>query len=1186
MKKRRLLFATLIAAICAVFGVFAVACGDNNPGEEQNQSTFSVVFNVQGHGTAPDTVRNLQSGAKVTKPTDPTAEGFVFEGWYKETACTNEWNFDTDTVTKSTILYAKWTEETFTFTYDVQGHGTAPAPVTGVKKNAVVQAADDPTAEGFIFLGWYKEAVCTNEWDFNTDTVTADTTVYAKWEAAHVVTIESAAQFAVDGLVYFTVPVEGQYRITTDGLIRGKSYKLDGGDFIVRYDGETEEYLAKGTHTMNVSTDSAFTATVAFDAYNLPLTDELTYRSTTYQLKVNSLSTTGLHAVAFGTFDNDNHDNDDLNNQIRAYSIVDGCYLAKVGEMNGSGAFKTDYEVKLKFVTTGNKVTSIEVYEREGTEWNTTVAETLTIPVYAKDNVKTVNYTSNSAGTSVNETIVDPLPYVYLDVAAWIGKWVDIVSEDELSIYWVEDINVGVNGSVLTVDYLPGSREPIDIKFDYSQTFRLLPAAGNEYTMIAVRPATGKTVSFTIKQGQIPAGLSDENPIVIADNKAVIKDADKSNGTYYLRFTPAAVGEYKVTATYNPWGTDYSVPFTLNGKEVTSGSRVQFDTTDPVAVVLNVSGLVTNDPTDITVEFVQIIRGTLESDAFRCTVSNATRVFEVNTEASTIKYSTILSNGASAVNGTYSYTEQGGVYSFTAGASTITFEVNADGSLAVDFGAQDGVITMYAYDLEAEAKLAGRYTARTDKNEVFVMFVKGSTKEGFKVDYYSEDFQMEEEDRVLGYVNGKYSFKYWYNQETATITINENGSLTVSGYNPMGNASDEITFTKTEFSDSLKPETYEYKDGDTTYTLAVSYAYGAYSVRYSGSTYSYKAYSNGKYSFSTYSGISVTITVVSDTELTVEGYNGTAGSSATFTVRTEVIELAVGTYTGKVYESDVILIVSKDGDNYFASFGDENGMMYPTVENLPITISNGKYVFTYTTGAPYDYNFEVQITVNSATSILVENIGTHQDSGTLTQEGGSEDEPTLTAGTYKYNNISITIKIDGSGNITVDFKGEVTANDIAVTESNGTYSFTVPSTTMNFEVTFTVLSKNAISVSGYSFGSGYNTTFQKEAEAGELVALQEGRWVLQTSQITYTIEIVSDGNGGFTASYSYNNFSGSGFAITTNANGYSFDASLNDGMFTCTVNFTLSEDYSTLTATSSNDSMGIGPNGELSNVAK
>lgn len=31
---------------------------------------------------------------KITPPPNPTKEGYIFDGWYKEPECVNEWNFE------------------------------------------------------------------------------------------------------------------------------------------------------------------------------------------------------------------------------------------------------------------------------------------------------------------------------------------------------------------------------------------------------------------------------------------------------------------------------------------------------------------------------------------------------------------------------------------------------------------------------------------------------------------------------------------------------------------------------------------------------------------------------------------------------------------------------------------------------------------------------------------------------------------------------------------------------------------------------------------------------------------------------------------------------------------------------------------------------------------------------------
>ena len=77
-------------------------------------------------------------------------------------------------------MYAKWTVDNYKVTFDAQGHGTAPA-VQSVAYNSVAIEPAALTATGYTFGGWYKEAACTNKWDFTNDKVTAAVTLYAKW---------------------------------------------------------------------------------------------------------------------------------------------------------------------------------------------------------------------------------------------------------------------------------------------------------------------------------------------------------------------------------------------------------------------------------------------------------------------------------------------------------------------------------------------------------------------------------------------------------------------------------------------------------------------------------------------------------------------------------------------------------------------------------------------------------------------------------------------------------------------------------------------------------------------------------------------------------------------------------------------------------------------------------------------
>jgi uncharacterized repeat protein (TIGR02543 family) len=67
----------------------------------------TVTFNSQGGSKVTSATADYDS--TVAAPTAPTKTGYIFGGWYKETACKNAWDFAKDKVIANTTLYANWT---------------------------------------------------------------------------------------------------------------------------------------------------------------------------------------------------------------------------------------------------------------------------------------------------------------------------------------------------------------------------------------------------------------------------------------------------------------------------------------------------------------------------------------------------------------------------------------------------------------------------------------------------------------------------------------------------------------------------------------------------------------------------------------------------------------------------------------------------------------------------------------------------------------------------------------------------------------------------------------------------------------------------------------------------------------------------------------------------------------------
>ena len=93
----------------------------------------------------------------------------------------NTFNFTNTAITGDTTLYAKWTINNYTVTFNSQGGNTVNNE--NADYNSTIIAPTAPIKTGYTFGGWYKEAGCLNAWNFITDTVTSDTTLYCKMDS-------------------------------------------------------------------------------------------------------------------------------------------------------------------------------------------------------------------------------------------------------------------------------------------------------------------------------------------------------------------------------------------------------------------------------------------------------------------------------------------------------------------------------------------------------------------------------------------------------------------------------------------------------------------------------------------------------------------------------------------------------------------------------------------------------------------------------------------------------------------------------------------------------------------------------------------------------------------------------------------------------------------------------------------
>ena len=152
--------------------------GDNVPTSitlksDWNVNQYTITFDTDGGSTVSSITQDY--GTVITKPLDPTKEGYTFAGWEPEIP---------DTMPSSNItIKAKWSVNKYTITFDTDG-GSEVLPIIQ-DYGSTVTAPISPTKAGYTFNGWDNPIPSTMPpsdlnikalWKINKYTITFDTT--------------------------------------------------------------------------------------------------------------------------------------------------------------------------------------------------------------------------------------------------------------------------------------------------------------------------------------------------------------------------------------------------------------------------------------------------------------------------------------------------------------------------------------------------------------------------------------------------------------------------------------------------------------------------------------------------------------------------------------------------------------------------------------------------------------------------------------------------------------------------------------------------------------------------------------------------------------------------------------------------------------------------------------------------
>jgi uncharacterized repeat protein (TIGR02543 family) len=150
--------------------------------------TYIVVYNANGGGGTMESSSHTYDQAQALTTNGFTRTGYTFSGWNTHpnsngtsypngASATNLSSTNGDTVT----LYAQWTLNSYTITYQLNGGTNGANPATYTIENADITLAT-ATREGYTFVGWYEDSELAGRAVTGIlQGSTGDKTFYAKW---------------------------------------------------------------------------------------------------------------------------------------------------------------------------------------------------------------------------------------------------------------------------------------------------------------------------------------------------------------------------------------------------------------------------------------------------------------------------------------------------------------------------------------------------------------------------------------------------------------------------------------------------------------------------------------------------------------------------------------------------------------------------------------------------------------------------------------------------------------------------------------------------------------------------------------------------------------------------------------------------------------------------------------------
>ena len=158
----------------------------------RSTKSYTHTFNANGGGTvSPATITKAYNTALGTLPT-VSRTGYTFVGWFDTSAASGGTQATTTTkVTGTKTWYARWSINSYTFTFDKNGGNTPSATTITKEYNTAIGTLPTCTRSAdntytYAFAGWFDTSASSGGTQLTTSTkVTSNKTWYARWTSTY-----------------------------------------------------------------------------------------------------------------------------------------------------------------------------------------------------------------------------------------------------------------------------------------------------------------------------------------------------------------------------------------------------------------------------------------------------------------------------------------------------------------------------------------------------------------------------------------------------------------------------------------------------------------------------------------------------------------------------------------------------------------------------------------------------------------------------------------------------------------------------------------------------------------------------------------------------------------------------------------------------------------------------------------